>query len=100
MGPRSVAALWAAGRFWAPRALRAIRGRVAQVPVRQGRLTVVDRRLINAAHHRGFEVHVWTIDDAPQMHRLLDLGVDGLVTDQPQILRDVLRARGAWPSAA
>ena len=96
MGPRSVAALWAAGRFWAPRALRAIRGRFAQVPVRQGRLTVVDRRLINAAHHRGFEVHVWTIDDAPQMHRLLDLGVDGLVTDQPGILRDVLRARGAW----
>lgn len=99
MGPRSVAALWAAGRVWAPRAWRAIRGRMAQVPVTQGKLTVVDRRLVTAAHRRGMEVHVWTIDDAPQMHRLLDLGVDGLVTDQPSILRDVLRARGMWPAA-
>lgn len=100
MGPKSVAALWAAGRVWAPRAWRAIRGRMAQVPVNQGRLTVVDRRLVTAAHRRGMEVHVWTIDDAPQMNRLLDLGVDGLVTDRPEILRDVLRARGLWPAAA
>jgi glycerophosphoryl diester phosphodiesterase len=99
MGPRSVAALWAAGRFWAPRALRAVRGAMAQVPVTQGRLRVVDRRLITAAHRRGREVHVWTINDAAQMHQLLDLGVDGLVTDQPEILRDVLRARGTWPAA-
>ncbi|MEV4320508.1 glycerophosphodiester phosphodiesterase [Actinocrispum sp. NPDC049592] len=97
MGPRSVAALWAAGRLWAPRAWRAIRGRMAQVPVSQGMLTVVDRRLISAAHRRGMEVHVWTIDDPAQMNRLLDLGVDGLVTDQPGVLRDVLRARGVWP---
>jgi glycerophosphoryl diester phosphodiesterase len=96
MGPRSVAALWAAGRLWAPRAWNAIRGRMAQVPVSQGRLRVVDQRLINAAHRRGMEVHVWTIDDPGQMNQLLDLGVDGLVTDQPGILRDVLRARGAW----
>lgn len=99
MGPRSVAALWAAGRVWAPRAWRAIRGRMAQVPVNQGRLRVVDKRLIDAAHRRGMEVHVWTINDASQMNQLLDLGVDGLVTDQPGILRDVLRARGVWPAA-
>lgn len=96
MGPRSVLALWTAGRFWAPRAWRAIRGRIAQVPVNQGRLTVVDERLIAAAHRRGMEVHVWTIDDPAQMNHLLDLGVDGLVTDQPGILRDVLRTRGTW----
>jgi glycerophosphoryl diester phosphodiesterase len=96
MGPRSVAALWTAGRLWAPRAWRSIRGRMAQVPVTQGRLRVVDQRLITAAHRRGMEVHVWTIDDPAQMNHLLDLGVDGLVTDQPGILRDVLRARGAW----
>jgi glycerophosphoryl diester phosphodiesterase len=98
MGPRSVAALWTAGRIWAPRAWRAIRGRMAQVPVNQGRLRVVDQRLITAAHQRGMEVHVWTIDDPGQMNQLLDLGVDGLVTDQPGVLRDVLRARGAWPA--
>jgi glycerophosphoryl diester phosphodiesterase len=97
MGPRSVAALWTAGRIWAPRAWRAIRGRMAQVPVSQGRLRVVDQRLITAAHRRGMEVHVWTIDEPTQMNTLLDLGVDGLVTDQPGVLRDVLRARGTWP---
>jgi glycerophosphoryl diester phosphodiesterase len=99
MGPRSVAALWAAGRVWAPRAWRAIRGGMAQVPVNQGRLRVVDRRLVAAAHGRDMEVHVWTIDDAGQMHQLLDLGVDGLVTDRPEVLRDVLRARGTWPAS-
>jgi glycerophosphoryl diester phosphodiesterase len=72
---------------------------MAQVPVNQGRLRVVDKRLIDAAHRRGMEVHVWTIDDAKEMNQLLDLGVDGLVTDQPGILRDVLRARDAWPAA-
>ena len=44
------------------------------------------------AHRRGIEVHVWTIDDAAEMDRLLDLGVDGIMTDRPAVLRDVLSA--------
>jgi len=67
-----------------------------QVPVRQGRVTVVDERFVRSAHRRGQQVHVWTIDDAAEMQRLLDLGVDGIMTDRPAVLRDVLMARGSW----
>ncbi|ATE54820.1 glycerophosphodiester phosphodiesterase [Actinosynnema pretiosum] len=94
MGPRSVAALWAGCRL--PGLAAAARGVIAQVPVNQGRLTVVDARFVRAAHRRGGEVHVWTVDEADEMRRLLDLGVDGLVSDRPDVLREVLRERGAW----
>jgi len=67
-----------------------------QVPVRQSGLPLVDQRFLDLAHRRGLKVHVWTIDDPAEMHRLLDLGVDGLMTDRPTVLRDVLRDRGAW----
>jgi glycerophosphoryl diester phosphodiesterase len=68
----------------------------AQVPVRRGRITVVDERFVERAHRRNIAVHVWTIDDATEMTRLLDLGVDGIMTDRPAVLRDVLTARGQW----
>ncbi|MBJ31804.1 MAG: glycerophosphodiester phosphodiesterase [Acidimicrobiaceae bacterium] len=67
-----------------------------QVPVRQSGILLVDRRFVALAHRRGLKVHVWTIDDPDEMHRLFDLGVDGLMTDRPTVLRDVLRARGRW----
>jgi glycerophosphoryl diester phosphodiesterase len=94
MGPRSAGALWLAGRV--PVAGLVVRGTLAQVPAAQGRLRIVDDRFVRAAHRRGLEVHVWTIDDEAEMARLLDLGVDGLVTDRPDVLREVLRARDAW----
>ncbi|MDQ3405971.1 MAG: glycerophosphodiester phosphodiesterase [Actinomycetota bacterium] len=96
MGMRAMAAFWASGRL--PRFLSAQPSRplVAQVPVRHGRLVVVDTRLIELARRRSAEVHVWTIDEAAQMHELLDLGVDGLMTDRPQVLKDVLVERGVW----
>jgi glycerophosphoryl diester phosphodiesterase len=68
----------------------------AQVPVRRGRVTVLDERFVERAHRRGIVVHAWTIDDAEEMSRLLDLGVDGIMTDRPAVLRDVLMSRGAW----
>jgi glycerophosphoryl diester phosphodiesterase len=67
-----------------------------QVPVRHRGIPVVTPAFVRLAHALGLEVHVWTIDDAPTMHRLLDLGVDGLVTDRPTVLRAVLRDRGQW----
>jgi glycerophosphoryl diester phosphodiesterase len=41
-------------------------------------------------------VHVWTVNDAAAMVRLLDMGIDGLITDRPTLARELLRARGQW----
>lgn len=67
-----------------------------QVPVAAGRLRVVTAVTLRRAHHAGVQLHVWTIDDAEQMRRLLDLGVDGIMTDSADVLRDVLVERGEW----
>lgn len=64
-----------------------------QVPQRQRGVTVVDGKLVNAAHAVGMQVHVWTINDPEEMHKLLDLGVDGIITDRPDLLNDVLDER-------
>ncbi|GIE93234.1 glycerophosphodiester phosphodiesterase [Paractinoplanes rishiriensis] len=68
----------------------------AQVPPRHGRFRVVDRAFLARAHRLGLQVHVWTIDDPAEMHRLLDLGVDGIMTDRTDVLRDVYLSRGIW----
>ncbi|MFE5948656.1 glycerophosphodiester phosphodiesterase family protein [Streptomyces sp. NPDC056480] len=78
-----------------PAAVRA--GAVAaQVPERQGGIPVVDRRFVREAHARGLQVHVWTVNDPARMNTLLDLGVDGIMTDQLETLRSVLTERGVW----
>lgn len=90
MGPREVAGL----------ALHTARSRTTaravQVPVAAGPIPVVTGSFVRRAHSHGLAVHVWTIDRADQMDQLLDLGVDGLITDHPTVLREVLQRRGAW----
>jgi glycerophosphoryl diester phosphodiesterase len=71
-----------------------------QVPPTTRGLPLVDERFVRTAHHHGLQVHVWTIDDPDEMTRLLDLGVDGIMTDRPQVLRDVLEGRGQWTPRA
>ncbi|RNI18421.1 glycerophosphodiester phosphodiesterase [Flexivirga caeni] len=67
-----------------------------QVPPGAGPIRVVTRHTVAQAHAAGAQVHVWTIDEPAQMHRLLDLGVDGLMTDRADLLKEVLVARGVW----
>ncbi len=67
-----------------------------QVPVNKGPVTVVTPRFVERAHRRGLAVHVWTIDEPAEMRRLLDLGVDGIMTDRPAVLREILAERGQW----
>ncbi|TDC95388.1 glycerophosphodiester phosphodiesterase [Saccharopolyspora aridisoli] len=75
-----------------------IRGAAVQVPARHQGLEVVDERFVGLAHRWGVEVHVWTVDEPSEMLRLLDLGVDGLVTDRPDLLNQLLRERVGEPA--
>jgi glycerophosphoryl diester phosphodiesterase len=66
-----------------------------QVPKTWGILRI-DRRFVRAAHRAGLRVHVWTIDDEADMDYLLDLDVDGIMTDRPRVLKEVFQRRGLW----
>lgn len=69
---------------------------VVQVPVAWRGIAVVTQRLVQAAHRRGIQVQVWTVDEEAEMERLLDIGVDALMTDRPSLLKTVLQRRGQW----
>ena len=73
------------------------RSQAAQIPPvdPKGR-PLATPELIEVAHRHGIVVHVWTIDDPDEMGRLLDIGVDGIMTDRPAVLREVFEARGIW----
>lgn len=76
---------------------RALHGvHALQVPVRFGAVPVVTAGFVRRAHLHGLHVHVWTINEEAEMHRLLDLGVDGIVTDRADLLKAVLQDRGQW----
>lgn len=68
-----------------------------QVPVRRGFIKVVTPGSIRRAHALGLVLHVWTVNEPAEMRRLLQLGVDGIVTDRADLLREVLAERGEWP---
>ncbi len=95
MSPREVWALYQASR--GRRATLPRTAACVQVPSHLGEREIVTEHFVEAAHARGLQVHVWTIDHAAQMHRLLDLGVDAIMTDRPTVLRAVFRNRGHWP---
>ncbi len=89
---REVTELWAAARVGLDR-LVPVHYDALQVPPCYYALEVVTPRFMRAAHARGLQVHVWTIDDPDEMRRLLALGVDGLMSDRPDVLLDVVAGR-------
>ncbi|ACJ00256.1 glycerophosphoryl diester phosphodiesterase, putative [Rhodospirillum centenum SW] len=92
-GPAEVARAWLSGRGLpvGPTAPHCY-----QIPVRQYGVELVTPAFLRAARSRGQPVHVWTIDDPAEMERLLDLGVDGIMTDRPTLLKQVMQRRGVW----
>src|SRR5262249_9064278 len=70
------------------------RGSALKVPPSSGAFPIVPAESVAAAHRHGLEVHVWTIDDPAEMDALLDLGVDGIMTNLPALGVDVFRRRG------
>ena len=96
-GPELCTALsWRDLARLASRGGRFTAGGFAHVPLRLGRLPVFRDDLLARAHDAGLRVIVWTVNDTPTMQRLLDCGVDGIITDRPDLLRDVLIGRGQW----
>jgi glycerophosphoryl diester phosphodiesterase len=70
---------------------------VVQVPLKSSGVSIVTERFVNYVHSRGIAIHVWTINDPAEMTAVLDLGVDGVVSDETRQLRSVLQGRGVWP---
>ena len=95
LGPRAIARLKAAS-VGLP--VGTIAGDCAQVPPTFRGVDIVTPRFIAAARRRRVAARVGTVAAPPQMHRLLDLGVDGIMTDRLTVLRDVLQARDTWPN--
>lgn len=91
MGPAAVARARITSRFFGM--ARAGADCIQLPPYRHG-IRLIDRRLLSVAHRMDLPVHVWTINDETAMTRLLDLGVDGIMTDRPTMLRDVFMRRG------
>jgi glycerophosphoryl diester phosphodiesterase len=65
-------------------------GNCLQIPIYQYGIKLVTKRFINYIHSIGLKIHVWTINDEDTMQKLIDLGVDGIITDRPKALKDLL----------
>lgn len=88
-GPRDAIAMYAASRLG-----RSARSRVDayQLPYKTKGVSV-DNKLVDAVHEAGKQIHFWTVDEKSEMERLLDLGADGIVTDRPDLLNEIMEAR-------
>lgn len=103
LGPRGLMALRAKS-YGGPAAklvrLAATGVACAQVPYGLGPVPFVTAAFVDHAHRLGLQVHAWTVNDPAAMERLLDLGIDGIMTDELITLRRIMSARGLWPGPA
>jgi glycerophosphoryl diester phosphodiesterase len=98
MGPREVIRLRLGSWGKLPKAIVSQDAACVQIPVRHGRILLAEPRLLTYAHVLRLPVHVWTVNNPEEMRRLVNLGVDGIISDNLVALRAVLREHGAWPS--
>ncbi len=96
LGWRSLTTLVACAKAGVRPPVSVATGEFVHVPVSLGRVPIFADRLVRMAADLGVRVLVWTVDEPGLMHRLLDLGVDGVITDRPDLLREVLVQRGQW----
>jgi glycerophosphoryl diester phosphodiesterase len=96
LGWRSLAATLSRLRLGRPSATPYHAGTFAHVPLRIGKVAIYADHLADRAHAIGVRIIVWTVNDPSTMHRLLDAGVDGIITDRPDLLREVMIARDQW----
>lgn len=91
-GTATMARLLVAVALGSDRAVRRILAGVdaLQIPERHGRLRVLTPRLVRAAHRHGVEVHVWTVNAPDDMRRLVESGIDGIVTDHADVALETL----------
>jgi glycerophosphoryl diester phosphodiesterase len=96
LSPAGVAALGLTGAL--PRFGEALAAKLASTGVycAQVPLQIASSMFIRWAHDAGLQVHVWTLNRRPEMERALDLGADGIMTDETVLLRDLLTERGLW----
>jgi glycerophosphoryl diester phosphodiesterase len=95
LGPSQVARLLLASKT-APKIAKSLGGLVAQIPIQQFGIHLTTSKLIATAKDMGIPIHVWTIDDEPKMNELLDLNVDGIMTDRTRLLKEVFQRRHLW----
>ncbi len=86
--------VFAVKMFMVPVIARKCNYEAFQVPLNYGRINIINERFIKAAHKKDVAIHVWTINEKEKMEWLIDLGVDGIFTDDPKLLREVLQEKG------
>lgn len=100
LGWRSLTALIACARLGIRPPRHIATAPFAHVPIRLGAFEIHVERVVDMAHDLGVRVVTWTVDDADTMHHLLDLGVDAVITDRPDVLREVFIRRDLWTPLA